>query len=177
MDDQRARGFHGPHPWYGVVKAFGTDHFSWFNRLSNLLWVSPTSRAHWASVWVLPLKVSKWLLRLLLPCSRRVAHLQFSGEYEPLLSSRSKVCRALGRAPMSEKKASKLSHLGSKVMPRPPYRGYDLHLGFVQRVFMPDHARYSGIFGSLDFAIRNLCHACPTSAMIAPGVSTSSNGA
>lgn len=179
MDDYEcdARGLPGPHSCSGVVSAFSVDHFIRLMRRSKASWVSPTSRAHWANVCVLPWNVKKWLLRLLLACWKRSAQQQFSGEYGSLLFLRSRLCCGLGLRPISARKASNRSHFGSYPIPRPPYRANEMFLGLLQRLFISAHARYSGTLSSLDLAMPMQCHTWLPAATSASMLSTSNNGA
>lgn len=47
---------------------------------------------------------------------------------------------------MSAKKFSNFDQRRQTLMPRPPYRGYDLSLGFVQRCRMASQVLNSGVF-------------------------------
>lgn len=176
VDSHDIRGFPGPHPRGGVVSAFGVGHLSRFSRRSNASSVRPTSRAHCASVWVRPSNVNKWLLLLLLACWSRSAQQQFSWEYGPSRSLRSKVWARLGFGPMSAKNASNPCQRASKVMPRPPYRLYDLCFGLVHLVFISAHALYSGISSSFDFAISEHSKAWLASQRMNSAISTPTNG-
>jgi len=133
-----------PRSLTGLVRAFSVGQPKRFTLRSRVSSEIPTSRAHCDMFMVFPLKVSSWLLRLLLACSNRVAQRQFSGEYGPLLSGYlSKECILDGRGPISDRNLSKESHLGSTEIPRPPYSAYDRLEGLMHLFLIPLHVRCS----------------------------------
>lgn len=88
----------------------------------------PVISDHSTTVFDCPRNVTMRLFVLFLACSASVAHLQLSGEYEPLTSIRSIECFFEGGYPISSRKFSyDVSHRSQTVMPRAPY-----HLNAVQ---------------------------------------------
>lgn len=129
----------------GADMALVTDH-PLSSRLLIVPGAAPMIRSHALTQWRSPLNSTIRFLRVLPACSSDVAHRQFSGLYEPLVSMRSSEWFGDGRGPISAKNASKLSrHRSHIVMPRPPYRWKFQTALFSHRVFAQDHAAYSGV--------------------------------
>lgn len=91
----------------------------------------------------MPLCVIKRLLERLFCWTTGKTQRQFSLVYGPFTSTLSRECRLEGGCPISSKNFSnEVSQSAHTLIPRPPYLGYFLVLGLLQRVFISAQIEY-----------------------------------